>query len=109
MAVPYKFKFRRGSPIEWQALNVILEPGEPGIEIGTNRFKIGDGVTRWRDLPYFLSTSEVLLFIESSVNNTIQNSQIISTLLSDHVNDQTPHPVYDDSPSLELLYQNAKV
>lgn len=26
-----------------------------------------------------------------------------------HVNDETPHPVYDDGPSLVLLYENAKV
>ena len=26
-----------------------------------------------------------------------------------HVNSPTPHPAYDDGPSLMLLYQNAKV
>lgn len=26
-----------------------------------------------------------------------------------HVNSGTPHPVYDNGPSLVLLYQNAKV
>lgn len=29
--------------------------------------------------------------------------------LSAHVNSETPHPVYDDGPSLALLYANAKV
>lgn len=26
-----------------------------------------------------------------------------------HLDDTTPHPVYDDGPSLVLLYENAKV
>lgn len=29
--------------------------------------------------------------------------------LDAHVNSPTPHPIYDDGPSLFLLYQNAKV
>lgn len=29
--------------------------------------------------------------------------------LIDHVDSPTPHPVYDDGPSLALLYENAKV
>jgi hypothetical protein len=29
--------------------------------------------------------------------------------LSEHVNSETPHPIYDDGPSLVLLYENAKV
>jgi hypothetical protein len=30
-------------------------------------------------------------------------------LLLEHINAETPHPVYDDGPSLALLYENAKV
>lgn len=30
-------------------------------------------------------------------------------MLTDHLDDSTPHPVYDDGPSFLLLYQNAKV
>ena len=33
----------------------------------------------------------------------------ISGDLAEHVDSPLPHPVYDDGPSLELLYQNAKV
>ncbi len=32
-----------------------------------------------------------------------------SALLDEHINSELPHPVYDDGPSFELLYQNAKV
>ncbi len=27
-------------------------------------------------------------------------------ILSDHVSDETPHPAYDDLPSLTLLFEN---
>lgn len=33
----------------------------------------------------------------------------ILEMFDDHINSLTPHPVYDDGPSLFLLYENAKV
>lgn len=33
----------------------------------------------------------------------------IDSAIFTHVEDPTPHPAYDDGPSLMLLYQNAKV
>lgn len=32
-----------------------------------------------------------------------------SVLLSEHINADEPHPVYDDGPDLTILYENAKV
>lgn len=29
--------------------------------------------------------------------------------IQEHIDSPTPHPIYDDGPSLELLYENAKV
>ena len=46
-------QFRRATSTEWQTVNPVLAEGEPGFEIDTGRFKIGDGTTRWNDLPYF--------------------------------------------------------
>jgi hypothetical protein len=45
---------RRGTSEQWAAANPILAPGEIGWESETNKFKIGDGVNTWDDLPYFL-------------------------------------------------------
>jgi hypothetical protein len=45
------FQIRRANASEWPP-TLILSEGEPGIEINTNRFKIGDGFTEWSDLPY---------------------------------------------------------
>lgn len=46
------FKFKRGEKERWEELNPILEQGEPGFELNTGRFKIGDGSTEWKNLPY---------------------------------------------------------
>lgn len=48
-----RIQIRRGSSNFWDDENPILHPGEPGYEKNTNRMKIGDGVTPWRDLAYF--------------------------------------------------------
>ena len=45
---------------QWTALNPILEAGEIGIDLTTNRLKIGDGVKSWNNLPYMSNTSEIL-------------------------------------------------
>ena len=37
---------------EWVNKNPILQAGEFGIENDTQKFKIGDGVTKWSNLPY---------------------------------------------------------
>lgn len=45
-------QLRRGSASAWVQANPILAEGEPAIETDTGRFKVGNGVDRWVDLPY---------------------------------------------------------
>ena len=45
-------QFKRGTAARWVELNLVLAAGEPGYEYDTKKFKIGDGVTAWNDLPY---------------------------------------------------------
>lgn len=89
-----RIQIRRGSVDFWESENPILHSGEPGFEKDTGRLKIGNGITSWNELEYF---SEV-----NSVNAS-------DATLKSHIDSQYPHPVYDDGPSLYLLYQNAKV
>jgi len=88
----FSFKLRRGTSVEWAAKDPVLEAGEPGIETDTHRLKVGDGLTRWVALPYYGSSEG--------------DAQ---PLLDEHINSETPHPVYDEGVSLLLIYQNAKV
>jgi hypothetical protein len=81
-------RLRRGLKASWSRLNPVLAEGELGAEIDTGQVKVGDGFTSWNLLPY---------------------SGEGSIALQSHIESLTPHPVYDDGPSLTLLYENAKV
>lgn len=89
----YTFKLRRDNSWRWTSLNPVLEDGEPGFETNTGKLKIGDGFKTWSELDYFIPLDP------EDLNET----------LPEHVNSLLPHPVYDDGPSLFLLYENAKV
>lgn len=89
-------KLRRGTSQQWAAKNPILEAGEPGFETDTRMYKVGDGFTRWNDLTYAASSGS-------------SDDSAVMAALNAHIASLTPHPVYDDGPSLVLLYQNAKV
>jgi hypothetical protein len=53
---------RKGTAAQWISTNSgngpVLNPGEIGFEIDTNKFKIGDGVSHWVDLNYFTDSGE---------------------------------------------------
>lgn len=89
-----KIEFKRGTAARWTEINLVLGIGEPGWEKDTNKWKIGDGITAWNDLDYMGYTPDAGI--------TFQD-------LEDHINSPTPHPAYDDGPSFDLLYENAKV
>ena len=55
---------RNGTSEQWADANPALLKGEFGVENDTNRFKIGDGITAWNDLPY--SDKEVRELIEDA-------------------------------------------
>lgn len=50
-------QLKRGTAEALARVNPILADGEPGFVIGDNRLKIGDGVTKWNDLPYIGESS----------------------------------------------------
>lgn len=89
-----RFEFKSGDSVEWAEKNPILRLDEPGRERDTGKIKFGDGQTRWNDLPYFTSSS----------GGGPSDEELL-----EHIASLTPHPVYDDGPSLALLYENAKV
>jgi len=90
-----RIQLRRGTAAFWTDENPVLHHGEPGFESDTGKLKIGDGETFWRDLEYFTG-----LDLDGPVTD--------EALLA-HIQSATPHPVYDDGPSLALIYENAKV
>ena len=55
-----RIQLRRGTASNWSDENPVLLEGEVAIELDNNRnrIKIGDGVTPWNALPYFLDARE---------------------------------------------------
>ena len=57
VSASYKhIQFRRGTQNDLDKANPILKQGESAFATDTNVLKIGDGQTRWRNLPEFVST-----------------------------------------------------
>lgn len=84
--------------MEWESKNPILKDGEPGVDDTVGNFKIGDGESRWLELDYFMPVDE-------ADPNDIAG---VVAALNAHISSMTPHAVYDDGPSLALLYENVK-
>jgi len=63
----FRFKLRRGLASEWAAKNPVLLDGEPGFELDTKNFKIGDGATPWLGLDYFLNEDGIEQKISEAV------------------------------------------
>lgn len=50
---------RRGSSSQWTSADPILAAGEIGVETDTQKFKIGNGISNWSDLAYFLNRDDI--------------------------------------------------
>jgi hypothetical protein len=62
---------RRDSAANWASINPTLGPGELGVESDGSLAKMGDGATRWNDLPYWISSGETdadAAFLSKSAN-----------------------------------------
>ena len=70
-------KFKRGTEARWAEVNPILENGEPGYVYDKHKFKIGDGVTHWNDLPYMDGKTEVMNFTAVSSFPTLGDPNVI--------------------------------
>jgi len=114
MTAPVEFRFQRGSANRWEELNPVLGSGEPGVEVDTGLFKIGDGSTAWNDIEYFLTESYVSGIVEvilaetggESADPRVGDLSELSTAAKNTIV-AAINEVNDDA-SLLLLYENAK-
>jgi hypothetical protein len=71
---------RRGTAAQWVSSNAgdgpILNAGEIGWESDTNKFKIGDGVTYWDDLTYFVDATDV---VAAALGSYLQDGDVGAT------------------------------
>lgn len=106
------FQHRHGTTTEWAVSTRILLEGEIGFDTTSGHFRMGNGRDVWVNLPDYTPTQEMIWIIQQSVDDAFANSgggAEARQALDDHINSDSPHPVYDDGPSLKLLYLNAKV
>ena len=84
---------RNDTAARWQSINPILATGEIGIEIdGAKGYKIGDGVTRWNDLPYPANPTNVVQDLGNN-ENAVPSQKLVTEKLTelgsevDNIND----------------------
>lgn len=111
--MPDEIQVTRARAVTWTARNPVLLYGEHGLEKDTGRFKIGNGVSRWNTLEYFIPESEVLVKIQEAIDALPANQGGGPSMadFTNHINSTTPHPIYDEGSGESLLshYQNSKV
>lgn len=61
-------KIKRGSTENWNTTNPVLEAGQPGYDKNKHKLKIGDGITKWSELPSVGELNEKDFIIESGVS-----------------------------------------
>lgn len=98
-----RLQFRRGKADFWTDENPVLRTGEPGYETDTRLFKIGDGVTPWRELPY---SSGVGASLPPELYDELVND--LTSQIAPQIEDAVMGSL-EAAPSLFLIYQNAKV
>ena len=48
-----QIQMRRGTAAQWATANTLLAEGEIGLELDTQKFKMGTGLLAWNDLAYY--------------------------------------------------------
>lgn len=90
-----RIQLRRDMAAVWASANPVLAQGEPGFEIDTNCFKIGDGVTSWNSLAYAMST-------KMDKTHTHDQSVASATWIVTHGLNKFPSVVVIDSGGSEV-------
>jgi hypothetical protein len=103
---------RRGTAAQWISTNTnqgpVLNSGEIGFESDTGKFKIGDGVNHWINLPYFVDLNAMVAGAPGLLNSIDELAAAlgddpaffttVATNLTNHQNDTTSiHGIADTS------------
>jgi hypothetical protein len=72
-------QFRRGTAQEWINKDPLLDSGEPGFEIDTGLYKIGDGIHYWSQLNYANQASSPLILGDNA--DFVQKTSVRSSVI----------------------------
>lgn len=76
--MPKRIQFRRDIAANWTLHNPRLMPGEIGMETDTQKYKIGDGVLDWEDLPYYLSLAAMEEGLEGLADEVVAEATVLA-------------------------------
>jgi hypothetical protein len=87
---------RYRSKAEWETKNPILRSGEPGFEDDTGKLKVGNGTSRWNDLPF---VDGVIYSLPSpAYSQSPTGPQLASVATSGSYNDLQNKPSIPNNP-----------
>lgn len=104
-------QLRSDTAANWNTVNPVLAIGEMGIERDTRKFKFGDGISTWKELPY-VTPDPVLVdaALDALSENPIQNKAVTEAV---HYTNTTPiitaiggiaaGTTFDNVPVTEML------
>ena len=91
--VKMRIQIRRGSAADWAVLDPVLLLGEQGLETDSNKVKLGNGVSRWSQLPWHVSFTVGDGLSEDMETGTISvdpvTTDAISASLTQEIADRT--------------------
>ena len=83
-----KIQFRRDVTANWANSDPVLSQGEIGINLDTNKFKIGDGTSTWSNLTYVLGDWDHIVNKPSDFNPTIATVEnIVGAMIAGNTED----------------------
>lgn len=97
-----RIQLRRGNASEWTSANPILAIGEFALELDTHKYKIGNGVDAWNDLPY----SSIDVELSGGTNINITNDFEINLDSDIGVTSISASTIYSGSTNIEDLIPN---
>jgi hypothetical protein len=101
--IDWTYVLRGGTALEWLVANPVLLEKEPGVETDTRKFKIGDGVHLWSELPYYVTEDAVMIMISEAMTSAVP----ITPAQIDAIVEQVKSEL--TLPDLVQVYEDAKV
>lgn len=80
-------QLRNDTALNWATKNPVLAKAEVGIEIDTNKLKIGNGVSTWGELEYFGGEIVIDTELNGDSENPVQNKVVNDAV---HYTNETP-------------------
>jgi hypothetical protein len=72
-------QFRRGTAAQWTTANPILASGELGFVTDTDKIKIGDGITAWDSLGFYISDVAAHTHLSTAISDSTATGRSVLT------------------------------